>query len=284
MRDYTQYEIVRPSESSFPLIVHYPEPTDGFPSHWHEYLEIHYCISGRGIIECDSVPIETQSGDLIVINSNQLHSGTCMEKPFSYYCLLIDPSLMKGSFDISCEQKYIHPIAKNLILFENKVAGNPMIAECIDTIAKEYSRKELGYELAVKSSLYRLFVLLLRSHMQKVLTQKEYNVRLRNVERLDKVLDYIERNYAEDISIEQLSGITHLSRDHFSHLFKSLTGKSPSEYINSLRMDKAELLLKNTGLSITEIAMLTGFDDINYFSRTFRKYKKTSPSALRKSS
>ena len=85
----------------------------------------------------------------------------------------------------------------------------------------------------------------------------------------------------EKITIDQLTAITCLSRDHFSHLFKKLTGRSVNEYINGMRIDKAEMLIKNTDMNITEIAMATGFNDANYFSRIFRKYKKTPPSAAR---
>lgn len=285
MKNYSLYEKTYLEDKGFPLGVtrfNCDECGSVFHAHWHEQLEILYFLEGKGVIECESKPIEVSSGDIIIINSNELHCGYCIEKPLVYHYIAVDSSLIKGSFEGNCEQKYITPIAQNLIMFCNKIRGNATTIQCIKGIVDEYENKEPGFELSIKSYVYRLLVLLLRNHVDRVLTQREYKTRIQNLERLNKVLDYIESSYAEDITIDQLTEITCLSSDHFSHLFKKLTGKGVNEYINSLRIDKAEMLLKNTGLNITEIAMTTGFNDANYFSRIFRKYKKVSPSAVRK--
>ncbi len=284
MKNYSLYEKTYLEDKGFPLYVtrffcdHYGPV---FSAHWHEQLEMLFFLEGKGVIECEAKSIDVAAGDIIIVNTNELHCGYCTEGPLIYDYIAVDPSLIKGSFDGNCEQKYITPIAENLILFSNKISGSTTEVECIKGIASEYESKEPGFELSIKSYVYRLLVLLLRNHVDRVLTQKEYKLRTQNLARLNQVLEFIERNYMEKITIDQLTAITCLSRDHFSHLFKKLTGRSVNEYINGMRIDKAEMLIKNTDMNITEIAMATGFNDANYFSRIFRKYKKTPPSAAR---
>lgn len=99
--------------------------------------------------------------------------------------------------------------------------------------------------------------------------------------KLNKVLEYIEDMHTENITIESACKLVNLSPYYFCRLFRNSTGRTFTEYVNHVRMNKAVLLLKNTELSISEIALNTGFNDANYFSRMFRKYKKESPSNIR---
>ncbi len=103
-----------------------------------------------------------------------------------------------------------------------------------------------------------------------------------NLERLGKVFNHIEANYTEKIKMDDLYLMAGLSSYYFCRLFKKVTGRTTNEYINIYRLNKAEYLLKSTCMNITEVALSTGFNDINYFSRLFKKYKKIAPSSVRK--
>lgn len=133
----------------------------------------------------------------------------------------------------------------------------------------------------MKSELYRLLTLLLRRHIVTVLSQAEQERRIQTVERFAPVLRYIDTHYQEPIQVDELAALTGLSRFHFSRLFKELTGHTISEYINAVRLDRADYLLRHTQLTISEIATTTGFSDIYYFSRTFKKHRKVPPSSVR---
>ncbi len=101
-------------------------------------------------------------------------------------------------------------------------------------------------------------------------------------DRMLSVVQYINSNYAEDISVEKLAKQVFLSRSHFCRQFKKITGFSPLEYIHSVRLKEAESLLMETDLSITEIALQTGFPGGNYFGDFFRKNHGISPREWRK--
>lgn len=285
MKSPELYEKAYIKDSYFPIQVsykHYAHLGNIFNSHWHEALEILYFTKGYASIECAGNTFTVKPGDIVIINSNELHSGQNIGEDISYYCIDMGTSLLQsGGMDL-CEVKYIEPISKNIIMFKNKMSGNIEAEKFIETIIYEFETKMPGYELSVKGSVYNLITILLRSHIRNILTPKECDIRQKNFDKLKNALIYIENNFANQLNLDILADECGFSLYHFCHEFKKVTGKSPGEYITGYRMAKAETLLVNSDMNITEIALATGFNDSNYFSRMFKKYKKDSPSAYRK--
>lgn len=284
-RDYSLYENMNMLDQTFPIIFHRDFLSKKgnnslFKKHWHEKIEFLYIIRGEGIFLCNSASIPAKPSDLIVINSNELHEGQCLSDELEYYCIIVDTSLFLSRYADVCEAKYIKPIMQNRILFKNKIEKDEAVGKCINDFVKEYESKEIGFEMAVKASIYQLFVLLLRKHVELILTPREYNSRMRNLQRFNTILQYIENNYNEKITLGKLCSMASLSKFHFCRLFKEVTGKSVSEYLNLVRVSKAESMLRDTDLNVSEVALSCGFNDINYFSRLFRKYKNVSPSVI----
>jgi AraC-like DNA-binding protein len=286
--DYLLYENMDMMDQNLPIIFHDYHLSKGdtdicFPCHWHEKIELLYFTQGEALIRCNSLEIAVKKGDLIVVNSNELHQGYFVSKSTAYFCIIFDTSLFQSRYVDTCETKYINPISNNCILFKNKIENEKQVTKLIREFVNEYEKKETGYELAVKATLLQILVILLRNHVQLVLTAKEYDSRMRNLKRFNSVLEYIESNYYEKITIDQLCSMVNISRFHFCRVFKSITGKTLGEYLNLLRISKAEAILGKGDANITEAAMACGFDDMNYFSRIYKKYKHESPSsALRK--
>ncbi len=252
-----------------------------FVHHWHEHMEFLFFTSGSAVIECGSTPIACRSGDLCVVNSNELHYGFSTSENLSYYAMIVDISLLHSHAMDAVETKFITPIARNQILFQNLVSGDEEINRCMQMLIHELHQQELGYELSVKSQLYGLLSLLVRKYVAATSKLDAYRHRLKGLERLAPVFAYIDDHYKEKLSVEQLASIAGLSRYHFSRLFKQLTDKSLIEYVNLIRINKAENMLRGKSMNISEIAMATGFSDIYYFSRTFKKLKKMSPTEWR---
>ncbi len=176
----------------FPVSISYSsfqKNAHAFLNHWHEHNEFLYIKQGEGMIECNSSSYYVKPGDLIIVNSNKLHSGYSLSDNFSYYCIIVDPSVLHSNSVGICEIKYITPITQNLIIFENIVQSDNAIYKCLDKIIKEYEKKLIGYELAIKSQVYEMFALLLRNHMKTMITPEEYMTKKKNLERLTPVLN-----------------------------------------------------------------------------------------------
>lgn len=253
-----------------------------FSHHWHPHLEFIYVISGEARVDCNSSSYHIRKGDLIVVNSNELHHGIALTDDLLYYAIIVDPAVLHSQSADAIETKFIIPLIQNQLWIQNYVAQDNQVKPLLFAIVDEITERPFGYELAVKSLLYQLLLHLLRNYVRKVALENDYHPRIRNLERFTPVFQYIEKHYNKEITVEQLAALAGLSRYHFSRLFKELTNKTITEYINQIRIEKSEYLLRNTTMNISEIAHASGFNDIYYFSRTFKKNKNISPSQLRK--
>lgn len=271
----------------FPMKIHYCTENEYgntlFTHHWHNHIEFLYFTKGSALVEINSIPYEVHEGELIVVNSNDLHYGVSQSEDLIYFAMIVDIKLLHSHFPDAVETKYITPITQNQILFASKISGDTQITDCVTSLIQEMDQRDLGYELSIKSYLYRLLTILLRRYGTDNLSPEDGQNRLKNLERFTPIFQYIEEHYQEDLSVDLLANLAGLSRFHFSRLFKELTARTVTEYINTLRINKSEYLLRNTVLNISEIALSSGFKDIYYFSRAFKKYKHISPSELRKS-
>ena len=270
----------------FPIKVHTCR-TEGigtllFPAHWHAHVEILCVMDGEADITCGTKTLRASSGDLIVVNSNELHYGISRSERLFYYAVIFDLGLLDSRSLDDVQTKYVTPIERNMTLFRNLIERDELLRACMLELIEELRSRAFGYELAVKSRLYALFCALVRSHVPTTLTPEDSASRVTALERLDPALTLIERQYRDKLSVERLARESGLSRYHFSRLFKQLTGRTITEYINRIRIDHAEYLLHNSPMTVSEIALLTGYSDIYYFSRTFKRYKGTPPSALRR--
>jgi AraC-like DNA-binding protein len=254
-----------------------------FENHWHESMELIYMISGEARFQCNSRSVHGRPGDLILINSCDLHGGYLISGTVSYHCAIFETELLHNRSTDICETKYIDPIVNHRIMFRNRIPHDNRITNCIQDLTEEYGQKERGYELAVKGILFRLFALLLRHYQDTPITAEEYANKKHQLEQLAPVVQYLEENYFREIGVDPMARLANMSRYHFCRSFKSATGRTLSDYVNQIRVNKAEYLLKNSQKNITHIAMDMGYNDINYFSRVFKKYKGQTPTAFRKS-
>lgn len=258
------------------------EPGPVFASHWHEQFQVLYFSQGEALIYCNSHPYEVKGGDVVIINSNEIHYGETLCGELVYDIIKVDLNFLLSSQNDFCQMKYITPLLQGRIAFQNHITNDQRLRGQIQQIVQEYGQQEIGCELAIKAYIYQMVVVLLRHYQQEVTPQKLYEYQQKTTYQLRTVLAYIDQHYHENISLSQMANLSNMSKQHFCRVFKSITGKRPMDYINYLRINKAVNLLTEKNFNISEIAMAVGFDDSNYFSRLFKKYQKTTPSIMRK--
>lgn len=100
--------------------------------------------------------------------------------------------------------------------------------------------------------------------------------------RINKVIDHIEKNMADEFLLDELADISHFSKFHFSRIFKGITGETPFQLIFRIRLEKAAALLIRGNDSISDIAYKCGFRSLSVFSKNFKSYFKESATSFRK--
>ncbi|MFC4775978.1 AraC family transcriptional regulator [Paenibacillus sp. GCM10023252] len=255
-----------------------------FPIHWHAHMEFLYIQAGEAEITCGSELYRASAGDVVVVNSRELHHGFSRSDNLKYDALIVDLALLMGPSSDTASTRYIERMADNSMTFCGHIRGDKSVTSCLSALIHELDEKGYGYELAVKSLLFQLAALLVRDYVAAVRGAEDSRVLSSNLERFAPVLSYIDEHYKDKLSVEGLAGQLGLSRFHFSRLFRSLTGRTVTDYVNIVRIGHAELLLRSTSLSVSEVADATGYNDIYYFSKVFKRYIGTAPSTLRRGS
>ena len=254
--------------------------------HWHEHMQF-FSFSGDGggkaVVTCGSERIAARSGDLVIVNSRELHSAECVEGPLEWDVIRVDFAFLASRVNDSCQASFIAPLEDGDIVFRNLVRADRAVADSVSRIVGEFARREPGFELSIKGALYELLALLFRSHCVRRMDNREREERARNVERLSAILEYIDGNLDSPFSLNDLATRAGVTPFHFCKIFRAGMGMTPVEYVNRERVARAERLLAETALTVTEVAYAVGVGDANYFSRLFRRYRGVSPKEARAS-
>ena len=157
------------------------------------------------------------------------------------------------------------------------------IHRLLANIRDEYFSSAEFYELSIYSDIFKMFVLLGQDHLKKtdafaglnLITKKEY------LHRFNSVLNYINEYFCEDLTLEMVAEHSGFSKFHFSRLFKKYTGTTFYDYLIYKRLQAAEQMLAEADLSVTEVALRTGFSSISTFNRTFKRKKNCTPREYR---
>ncbi|MCT4606014.1 MAG: AraC family transcriptional regulator [Marinisporobacter sp.] len=252
-----------------------------FNTHWHENMQLYFFTEGKAFVECNKNRYYVTKDSIIVINNNELHSLESLSDDLKFYTIRMDSSFLFSNQVDLCQTKFLSPLSQNQIAFQNLIENDKDVLDCMRITIQEYFSRKIGYELAVKSYIYQLIVLLLRKYISRFLTAKELTLKSNNLKRFDLIFKYIDSNYYEKITTSDLSNRVHISTAHFCRIFKEMTGKTTTDYINGVRLEKAIDYLNKGDLNISEIAVRCGFDNINYFSRVFKKHYKVSPTKFK---
>jgi AraC-like DNA-binding protein len=165
-----------------------------------------------------------------------------------------------------------HRFASRLHLKRVPLAHVEQLAEVME---RECNDEQVGREVALRAKLLELMVYLSRAYTNSDTTEAHALLRVGNV------IGALENDFSKDWKLEDLLKIAHMSRSNLMRVFRKATGQTPIEYLVRLRIQRAMEMLRNSDLSITEIALEVGFNDSNYFTRQFRRALSLSPRQFR---
>lgn len=265
MKQENNYEIIPAEEDKFPLRIRRYSGSANFAMHWHGHMELLYFIKGGVSLYCGGAEYAVKDGDLIIINPNELHRGDMRQVGTDYLCVMLPPLF----FDwLGGEMRSI---------FITRISADSCIEDLMLRLYRSFEGKKDGYRYLALGCAYELIAYLTENYAAAQLDKNEYAARNSKLENFNNVIEYIEKNYSDPITTSKAAQLVHLSEYYFCHLFKKHIGCSFTAYLNEIRVQKAQILLKNTKMSVTEIAAEVGFNDINYFCRVFRRFTGFSP-------
>lgn len=255
----------------------YTSPSLLITNHWHNSLEILYMASGKMDAGINNKTYTLRRGDLILINSGDIHFTHCRELS-QIYVLQIPYPILKTHIP---NYDYVRfQTSDGSVLF----TGSPHAHEISGMLIQMYrtaTDQQPGYSLLFTSQLYQLLYLLFQNYRTDISTSTKQKSD-RNLTRLEQIMTYVKGHYTQPISLEDGARILSLNPEYFCRYFKKYMGMTFLEYINNVRLSHIYEDLLNTNYSISELMDRNGFTNYKVFAKMFRSTYGCSPSDLRR--
>jgi len=253
-------------------------------SHWHKEAEIFYVVEGEVLFQIGSEYISVRAGEAIFIDGGDLHTGHAQGvHGCRFYAMVFDFGMLASSSYDHVQESIIVPFQERRATFPRRIHSETdgrLLGHILE-MKRLSEHKPDGYEVAIKG---HLFLMLFEASSSGRLANRSRSdaVDMTKTERLKKVILYIQNYYHRSIKLRELADLIPMSEGQFCRFFKSMTGQTPVDYMNSYRVRQAAELLRQPDQKISDIAFDVGFGHISYFVRVFRKIMNCTPSEYRK--
>lgn len=276
--DSARRELEKHGTETFPMTVNHDDlwsfEGKNVPIHWHNDLEINLIREGEAVFQVYQKSYRVRTGEGFLLNRNVPHSCSSPgNEHVRYSTILVRPDFLYGDFGSDVERKCFQPFLQNSAIPCIHLTGfdenGKEILQKLNQVEEAFDRKRFCYELKIKGLLCDAFAMLLYGHRQEL--TKFVPANLQELERLEKMLNYLNMHFTEVISLQDLADQVHLSREVCCRLFKKMTGKTITGYLEEYRANKSFSLVQSGQYSMTQITEMVGFSNPSRFASAFRK-------------
>ncbi len=250
--------------------------------HCHTQFEISLITDGYGEYTTKRSKFQMNKGDVVVFSSNELHNiSEVGENGLSIINMHFEPRYLSVSKSDLMGQGYMNFCFTHSPDFSNLIHSDKAapIRELIYNIKKELSHNNPERNLAIKSYLNLIIILLIREFNYK----SDEQVPTTQISNMLKATKYIDRNISDKLSLEDISAVAGVSPNYFSALFKQLNGTALWDYISAKRIEKAIGLILdgNEDMTMLSIALECGFNSTANFNKIFKKQTGMTPTQFK---
>lgn len=276
--DSARRELEKHGTETFPMTVNHDDlwsfEGKNVPIHWHNDLEINLIREGEAVFQVYQKSYRVRTGEGFLLNRNVPHSCSSPgNEHVRYSTILVRPDFLYGDFGSDVERKCFQPFLQNsaipCIYLTGFDENGKEILQKLNQVEEAFDRKRFCYELKIKGLLCEAFAMILYGHRQEL--TKFVPANLQELERLEKMLNYLNMHFTEVISLQDLADQVHLSKEVCCRLFKKMTGKTITGYLEEYRVNKSFSLVQSGQYSMIQITEMVGFSNPSRFASAFRK-------------
>lgn len=281
-----QKELKQHGNEQFPFLVSYQKLSEYesgfFMWHWHPEIEITYVQKGTMCYKVNHMVYHLKEGDIVFNNSGALHSGTMEnQKDCAYIPVTFDSRLIYGFFQSTVNSKYVDPVIQDSMLpaicIDQSEPWHKPFREYLLRIIDLDEKKPDFYELDITICLQSMWRLLLEHITYEPQASRENSL---EYDRIKKILSYIEENYQNKITLNDIAGHIHLCESECTRLFKRHMNTTLFAFLQEYRIERSLEFLQDDQ-PVSAVADKAGFSDPNYYSKVFAKIKGCSPREYR---
>lgn len=251
------------------------------PYHWHEEIEIILVTRGKVELLLDGKKLLLIPGDIVFVNSGQLHQYTSLEEITAYNAYIFPLSGLKFGHEDITQTTVIGPVCSGKLCFPTRLprehAVYPSIRNLIEKIIEVNNKQSSSFPLLTKAYLYEIIALL---YENKLLTRQVTVPK--DTDTCRQILSYIQEHYQEKIAVPDIAKCMCMSPNYFSAYFTGHFGRNFIDFLIHYRIEQACVLLLSENLPVTQAALQTGFDNVSYFIKKFKTVTSMTPAAYRK--
>ncbi|GGO07540.1 AraC family transcriptional regulator [Saccharibacillus kuerlensis] len=249
-------------------------------NHYHRDYELYYLFSGeRRYFIKDSV-YRIHAGDLVLIDSNELHkSGDSGVPDHERVVLYFAPEYFR-EYSLEERELLLTPFTQSSPLIRPNLQERMRAEELLCSLLAELHERPPGYRLHVRHMAGELLLLAARCFQRRSSSALPEPTPVQR--KISEVVRHINANYDEPLELDELAKRFYISRSHLSRVFKDVTGFRFAEYVNITRVKEAQRLLRETSHSVTNVSELAGFDNFSHFGKMFKRLSGMSPRTYRK--
>lgn len=261
------YEAHSMGDPLLPFIFHRNTVLTRFhsPPNWHDNIEILYCIGGEGYIRCGPETFAFSHGDMFVVNADMPHC-ICSDHTVEYHCLIVDNAF--------CTSNGL-PVGE--LYFRSSIRDGRVTA-LFEGVADAFDRYDKTRLCAAADIRYEVLGLLRELCSSYTVPRPKGADPAANAH-VKKAMEYIRKNISRVITLDDVAGYVGISKYHLAREFKAFTNQTMIQTVNLVRCTQARGLIER-GVSISVAAAACGFENLSYFSRTFKKVFGILPSAV----
>lgn len=253
--------------------------------HWHYYTEILYMIEGSICLNCQEQSYTLNAGDLIFISNQCIHSiQTNNYIPTKYVVIKFDLNSLQipHVYIPNFRSLFMDSPERDAYFFPASCLKEYSIHQLSMNCLKELEAKSFAYDFNVRSNLSMLLVSLARILMNQSSQTSNPSVGKKTQSPFfHRILEYIDAHSNENLQVQQLADKCGMSYSNFAKLFKETYGRSCKEYIEYIRINKAEEMVLYSDYTLSYIALETGFADCSHFIRTYKKFRGKTPKKVK---
>lgn len=251
------------------------------PVHWHDELEIIYVKSGFLTVNISGENYIGKPGDAFVVSPGNLHFMGSQTGTVDYFTFLFPLKYIAFRTDDMLDDKLIEPLNSGHLMISPEIKDT--VKEQCEQLARVYAAEIDKSESKITNQIKKKIILLQFIHelWKKGFIVENDTTGRNTVEK--EMVSYIQQNYTGKILLREFGEQFHLSEKYISRYFKEHFHITLSQYVTYLRLEHAKQMLQETDISVTEVAMQSGYQNISYFIRSFKKTYGVSPLKYRKS-
>ena len=251
-------------------------------SHWHNELELIIVTEGKLLVGAAQTEKILTAGDGCFINANVLHDVRQIDSAAGVLkSIVFHPRIVGTRADVFWI-KFLQPLlgdtGKQVIFFDGK--KDSQTVSLIAATWRTQAEEQWGFEFTVRDFLSRIILAISAGSSGRAYSPSPSE--LRDTERVKLMIRFIEKHFAEELTLEQIAAVASLSKSEAHRCFKRATGLPAIQFLIRYRILLAAERLHSTRQSISDVAASCGFLDMSYFSKAFRETFKATPTDYRK--